>query len=86
MESVGGKNMEVVFYHETLCCGSYEKQANAQGYTLGDKAELFDEIANSYNTLWAYGYLTEGQVCTIRKKIHKKLINNLKPLEKKEEK
>ena len=72
--------MEVVFYHG-ISYGSYEKQANAQGYTLGDKAELFDKIAYSYNMLRTYGYLTDSQVYTIGKKIKKKLIENLKPLE-----
>lgn len=35
--------MEIGFHHGALC-DSYEKQANEQGFTLGDKAELFEKI------------------------------------------
>lgn len=68
--------MEIVFHHG-ISYGSYEKQANSQGY----KAELFDKIAYSYNMLRTYGYFTDSQVYTIGNKIKKKLIENLKPLE-----
>lgn len=73
--------MEVGFRHGALC-DSYEKQANEQGFTLGDKAELFDKIAYSYNMLWIHGYLTDGQADMVCKKIQKNLIKNLKLLEK----
>lgn len=39
--------MKVGFYHGALE-DTYEKQANEQGFTLGDKAGLFDKIAFSY--------------------------------------
>lgn len=39
-------NRKIGFQHGALC-DSYEKQANEQGYTLGEKAELFDKIAFS---------------------------------------
>lgn len=71
--------MEVGFRHGELC-DSYEKQANEQGFTLGDKAELFNEIAFSYNSLQIHGYLTDKQADMICKKIQKQLVKNLKPL------
>lgn len=75
--------MEVGFRHGALC-DSYEKQANEQGFTLGDRAELFDEIAFSYNLLLIHGYLTDSQADSVCKKIQKQLVKNLKPLEDKE--
>ena len=47
--------MEVGFRHGALC-DSYEKQANTQGFTLGDKAELFDDVSFAYNLLRVHGY------------------------------
>lgn len=75
--------MEVEFRHGALC-DSYEKQANEQGFTLGDKAELFDKVAYSYNLLRIYGYLTDSQADSVCEKIQKRLVKNLKPLENKE--
>lgn len=72
--------MEVGFRHGALC-DSYERQANEQGFTLGDKAELFDEIAFSYNLLRIHGYLTDSQADMACNKIQKQLVKNLKPLE-----
>lgn len=42
--------MEVGFYHGALG-DNYEKQANKQGFTLGDKVELFEKIGYSYNMI-----------------------------------
>ena len=70
---------EVGFYHGALA-DRYEKQANEQGYTLGDRAELFDKIGYSYNLLRMHGYLTDSQADSVCQKIQKKLVANLKPL------
>lgn len=72
--------MEVIFRHGALC-DSYEKQANKQGFTLGNKAELLDKIASSYNLLRIHNYLTDKQADMVCKKIQNQLIKNLKPLE-----
>ena len=71
---------EVGFHHGCFA-DKYEKQANDQGYTLGDKAEMFDKIAFSYNMLRIHGYLTEKQEESICQKIQKNLVRNLKALE-----
>lgn len=73
--------MEVGFRHGALC-GSYEKQANEQGFTLGEKEELFDKIGFSYNLLRIHGYLTDGQADMVCKKIQKNLVKNLQRVEK----
>lgn len=70
---------EVGFYHSAFA-ESYEKQANEQGYTLGQKAEEFDKIAFAYNMLRIHGYFTDKQEESICKKIQKNLVSCLKPL------
>lgn len=72
--------MKVGFHHGALS-DSYEKQAQEQGFTLGDKAELFDKIGYSYNMLRIHGYITESQADNICKKIQKNLVKNIKRLE-----
>lgn len=67
------------FYHGALC-DKYEKQANEQGYTLGDNAELFDRIRDAYNLLRIHGYLTDGQADTVCKKIQKSLVKTIRKL------
>lgn len=71
--------MEIGFYHGALC-DSYEQQANEQGFTLGDKAELFDKIGYAYNLLWIQGYLTDSQADMVRKKIQKNLVKSIRKL------
>lgn len=73
--------MEIGFSHGVLC-DSYEEQANKQGYTLRFKAKNFEQIKSSYNTLRINGYLTDSQADTICKKIQKRLVKNLIPLDK----
>lgn len=75
------KKKEIGFWHGAFA-DSYEKQANEQGYTLGNNAKHFDEIAHAYNMLRLHDYLTESQAESIRNKIQKKLVNNIKPLAK----
>ena len=75
---------EIGFYHGALA-DSYEQQANEQGYTLGDKAELFDMIAESYNMLRIHGYLTDKQADSVCQKIQKNLVKSIKPLAKENE-
>ncbi len=73
--------MEVGFRHGALS-DSYEKQANDQGFTLGDKAELFEKIGFSYNLLRIHGYLTDSQADMVCKKIQKNLVKNLRRVSK----
>lgn len=67
--------MEIGFYHGALEA-SYEKQANEQGFTLGDKTELFDKIGYAYNLLRIHGYLTDSQADMVCKKIQKNLVKS----------
>lgn len=71
--------MDSIGFNHGALADSYEKQANEQGYTLGEKAEMFDKIAFSYNMLRMHGYLTDKQADSICQKIQKRLVSNLKP-------
>lgn len=73
------KYMEVGFYHGALS-DSYEKQANEQGFTLGDKVGLFEDVKHSYNMLRLHGYLTDSQADVVCQKIQKSLVKSLKKL------
>ena len=72
--------MAEIGFHHGAFADKYEKKANDQGYTLGDKADLFDKIAFSYNMLRIHGYFTEKQTDSICQKIQKNLVKSLKPL------
>lgn len=77
--------MKQIGFHHGALADSYEKQANEQGFTLGDKAETFDKIAHSYNMLRIHGYLTDSQADSVCQKIQKNLVKNIKSLEKENE-
>lgn len=65
------------FYHGALC-DRYEKQANEQEYTLGEKAELFDKIGDAYNLLRIHGILSDSESDNVCKRLQKKLVNSVK--------
>ena len=68
--------MEVGFYHGALS-DDYEKQANEQGFTLGEKADFFKDVKHSFNMLRIHGYLTDSQADSVCKKIQKQLVKSL---------
>lgn len=74
----------VVSFRHGAFADKYEKQANDQGFTLGDRAEMFDKIAFSYNMLRIHGFFTEKMEESICKKIQKRLVDNLEPLKREE--
>ena len=73
--------MEVGFCHDALS-DEYDKQANEQGFTLGDKAEKFKKVKFAYNMLYLSAYITDPQADKILRKIQKDLVKNLKVLKK----
>ena len=72
----------------TFCFGALsaplEQQANAQGFTLGDKAELLQDLNRSMIMCWIHGLCTDSQHTAMMNKLHKKIIKALKPLNKEE--
>ena len=71
--------MEVGFHHGCLS-DSYEKQANEQGFTLGDNAEMLEKLRFSYNMLRLHDCITDSQASKIVQKLQKKVVKSLKPL------
>lgn len=70
----------VEFHHGALS-DSYEKQANAQGYTLGDKAEFLDKVGFGLITAYIHGCITDSEYDKILQRFQKKmLVKSLKPL------
>ena len=68
----------VGFIHGALA-DSYEKQAREQGFTLGDKAELMDELGFGLTINYVHGVLTDSQYDKALQKLNKKIVGSLKP-------
>jgi hypothetical protein len=71
--------MEVGFRYGALC-EDLEIQANEQGYTLGDKAEMLEKLRFSVNMVRIHGLVTDSQADSVYKKLQKKVVSALKPL------
>ena len=61
-----------------------EKQANEQGYTLGDKQELLEKLAFGLIINYIHGTLTDSAYQRALEKLHKMTIAAIKPLERKD--
>lgn len=73
--------MEVGFHHGVLA-DTYEEQANKQGFTLGNYAELSEIMGNVFITGHIHGIITDSEYEKILKRFQKKiLVANLKRLE-----
>ena len=59
-----------------------EEQANKQGATLGDKAELFEKMAYGLVLNMIHGTLTHSQYEKAIQKLHCKVIKEVKPIDK----
>ena len=72
--------MQVGFGYGALCDG-LEKQANEQGYTLGEEAEKFEKRREAILTLTFGKILTDSQIDKAYQKLQKQVVKSLKPLE-----
>ena len=59
---------------------SLEKQANDQGYTLGEQAEKFEKFKTEILDLWINGILTDNQSDKLIEKLHKQVIKSIEIL------
>ena len=73
--------MAGIGFHHGALCDSYEKQANDQGYTLGDKAEYLEDLGFKTTFIWIHGLLTDSQYDAALKKLQKMLAKAAKPKE-----
>ena len=72
---------EVGFAYGALC-DDLETQAKEQGYTLGNKAETLEKLRFSVNMVRIHGLVTDSQADSMYKKLQKKVVSALKPLDK----
>ena len=71
---------EVGFMHGVLA-PSYEKQANAQGYTLGETADAIDRIGDGLLLAYIHNVLTDSDYDKALQRFQNKvLVPRLKPL------
>ena len=61
-----------------------EKQANAQGFTLGDEAKLLQDLNRCMVMCGIHGLCTDSQHNAMMDKLQKKVVKALKPLNKEE--
>ena len=61
-----------------------EEQANKQGFTLGEKAELFEKMAYGLVLNMIHGTLTHSQYEKAIQRLHNKVIKEVKPIESEE--
>lgn len=74
---------ESVRFHHGALSDSYEKQANEQGFTLGDKAEFAQKVGFGLVAAYVHGCITDSEYDRILDRFQKKiLVKNLKKLEK----
>lgn len=73
-------NREVTFHYGALA-DSLEEQANAQGFTLGDKAEKWQNINHAMIMVWIHGIATDSEKDKMMARFQKKMIKDLKPFE-----
>lgn len=71
---------QICFHHGALC-DNYEKQANDQGYTLGDDAKLFQKLGFGLIMNHIHGTLTDSAYDKALRKLQKMMVKDLKPLD-----
>lgn len=77
----GAKRTKIVGFDHGALCDPYEEQANAQGFTLGDKAKLLQDLGHHTVMIWIHGLLTDSQYDAALKKLQKQLVKALKPID-----
>ena len=73
--------MEIGFKYGVLC-DNLEKQANEQGFALGEKAELMEKFRNAINLLGIHSILSETETDKAFQRLQKKVVKSLKRIEK----
>ncbi len=71
----------VRFEYGALEVHTIEKQARAQGYTLGEKRDLMEDLHKALVMCWIHGILTDSQYEKGLNKLQKQVVQNLKRLE-----
>jgi hypothetical protein len=76
---------EIVFRHGALS-DAYEKQANDQGFTFGDRAEFVQKVGFGLISAHIHGCITDSEYDKILQRFQKKiLVKMLRPITKKDD-
>ena len=70
-----------VIFHYGAASEPLERQANEQGFTLGDKRKLLEDLNRCMLMCWIHGLCTDSQHTAMMNKLHKKIMKALKPIE-----
>lgn len=73
--------MAIIGFDYGALSDKLEKQANDQGYTLGDKQELLEKLAFGLIINNIHGTLTDSAYQRALEKLHKMVMATIKPLE-----
>lgn len=72
--------MKMVEFHHGALADTYEKQARAQGFTLGDSAKWVQKVGFGLVCAHIHGCITDGEYNKILQRFQQKiLLKNLKP-------
>lgn len=74
-------NKKSIEFHYGALNDSLEKQANNQGYTLGDKAGQLEKYVGEIIDLWINNILTDKEKDKSIERLHKKIIKSIKCIE-----
>lgn len=67
-----------VWFNYGASCDTLEKQANEQGFTLGENVEKLQKLNDSIIMCWIHGICTDSQRDSMVKKLQKEIIKSLK--------
>lgn len=70
-------NIEIVY---SAFAQPIETQLNAQGYTLGEQEEFIEKLFKAY-LMCRIHLLTDSQVGSVLRKLHKEVEKYMKPIE-----
>ena len=73
--------MKTIEFHHGALFAPYEKQANDQGFTLGEDAEHLQNCGFYATYLWIHGLLTDSMYDKALQKLQKMLVKALRPKE-----
>ena len=65
--------MRIEFHHGALS-DSYEEQANAQGFTFGDKAEFVEKVGFGLVVAHIHGCITDSEYNKILQRFQQKIL------------
>lgn len=71
-----------VIFHYGAASEPLERQANEQGFTLGDEEKLLEDLNRYILMCWLHGICTDSQHNSMLDKLQNKVMKALKTLEK----